>query len=689
MNSFLNQFPYSDFHEMNLDWILKEVKRIAAEMHGFEAANSVNYAGIWNITQQYTAWSIVLDQNTSNMMIALQPVPVGIAITNSDYWLLVAPFKVDVDFSNTSYNAIANKTVKDKFDSVDNSIEGLDSALSTERGRIDQLTTDLSNETAARIAADNTLTSGLASESEARISAVNTLTGRIDSLAHLEEGSTTGDAELIDGRTGYNGITYNSIGDAIRSQVADLHDEAEYICANNLLYPYDPDILYLTIAVPSNSYLFDFRTYYSRLTGVTKIDFGDGTEITSFTETNLKHNYTGSGTYVIKIYGCTAIDNLGFRSLAILKKAVIPKTVTSIGTMAFSENDAALEVYISGDSVAITNSNAFYTAVTIYVLPQYYLTYYYAWDKELTAAGNAYQVPFLREKIKTFSPDIAYYDNEVTVGSGGDFDTLTEAISYLSQFYPVYIKGGINCTVTILSGTTISEQIYVEKQDLQFITILAEDAYVPVDATYFDTTANAHDARGNVPFFAGENAAKLPTIGCLFRLTVEQQEEKTVCGLLANRGSECVILPDSGFEYFYDGIISNNESSVTIREGICRHITRYALHARHNGEISARSADITYNGVAAIADRIADLDVREAVFDHSTQCIICYNVSRVCSNATSSGSAENCGNGTDPLIDVRSGGKVVISQMDLQNSASDICYIADGGIIVAKSIDTT
>ena len=42
---------------------------------------------------------------------------------------------------------------------------------------------------------------------------------RIDNLSKLNEGSTTGDAELIDGRIGINGVNYNNIGGAIREQV--------------------------------------------------------------------------------------------------------------------------------------------------------------------------------------------------------------------------------------------------------------------------------------------------------------------------------------------------------------------------------------------------------------------------------------------------------------------------------------
>lgn len=46
---------------------------------------------------------------------------------------------------------------------------------------------------------------------------------RIDSFTSLKEGSTTGDAELMDARTGADGITYSNVGDANRTQFATLN----------------------------------------------------------------------------------------------------------------------------------------------------------------------------------------------------------------------------------------------------------------------------------------------------------------------------------------------------------------------------------------------------------------------------------------------------------------------------------
>lgn len=55
------------------------------------------------------------------------------------------------------------------------------------------------------------------------------LKARMDQFTSLQEGSTTGDAELIDGRIGYDGTVYSNIGGAIREQVSELKGDIEQL----------------------------------------------------------------------------------------------------------------------------------------------------------------------------------------------------------------------------------------------------------------------------------------------------------------------------------------------------------------------------------------------------------------------------------------------------------------------------
>lgn len=68
-------------------------------------------------------------------------------------------------------------------------------------------------------------TADLASVNANLTNELNVLDARMDEFASLPEGSTSGNAELLDIRVGADGRTYQSAGGAVRGQVADLKSE--------------------------------------------------------------------------------------------------------------------------------------------------------------------------------------------------------------------------------------------------------------------------------------------------------------------------------------------------------------------------------------------------------------------------------------------------------------------------------
>ena len=140
-------FPYSNFHRANLDWVLFTVKSLAAE------------------------WVTVKEEFTD--------------------------IKADFEELETF--------VTNYFDNLDVSEEV--------RAIIDSMATDGSLR-----AIMEPYINDLAGNVSSLSSEVDLLSSRMDAFSSLTEGSTTGDAELIDARIGGNGVTYPSAGDAIRAQ---------------------------------------------------------------------------------------------------------------------------------------------------------------------------------------------------------------------------------------------------------------------------------------------------------------------------------------------------------------------------------------------------------------------------------------------------------------------------------------
>ncbi len=109
-----NTYPYTDFHELNLDWILKRIMMMDSEIKNFIVTNTVKYADPfqWNITRQYEKNTIVIEPISGTAYLSVQPVPAGVNISNTAYWTPI----FDLSQLFNAFNK--NLTINDEADNV-------------------------------------------------------------------------------------------------------------------------------------------------------------------------------------------------------------------------------------------------------------------------------------------------------------------------------------------------------------------------------------------------------------------------------------------------------------------------------------------------------------------------------------------------------------------------------------------
>jgi hypothetical protein len=103
----------------------------------------------------------------------------------------------------------------------------------------------------------------------------------------------------------------------------------------------------------------------------------------------------------------------------------------------------------------------------------------------------------------------------ITVGSGGNYSNVNDAIEFLSKtYYPVHLaSGNVQATITLLTGFIFSEQVFIKNVDLSWITITGTDAEHTIDRSALTTEF----VTGYYPAFGGTNC-KMPVIDVLFSM---------------------------------------------------------------------------------------------------------------------------------------------------------------------------
>lgn len=104
----IHKAPYTNFHDMNLDWIIEALNEFNRKLAKFVSLNTIKYADPikWDITSQYAQNTLVLDPQDGTAYLSVQPVPQGVQITNTDYWTPVFTLQNFIDPLKNAITAV-------------------------------------------------------------------------------------------------------------------------------------------------------------------------------------------------------------------------------------------------------------------------------------------------------------------------------------------------------------------------------------------------------------------------------------------------------------------------------------------------------------------------------------------------------------------------------------------------------
>lgn len=108
LEEFVAKYPYTNFHELNQDWILATVKWLINEVTNFVSLNAIKYADPiqWDITRQYEKNTVVVDPMSGTAYLSVAAVPIGAQLNRPEYWTVIFDLgsfivKAGKNFANT------------------------------------------------------------------------------------------------------------------------------------------------------------------------------------------------------------------------------------------------------------------------------------------------------------------------------------------------------------------------------------------------------------------------------------------------------------------------------------------------------------------------------------------------------------------------------------------------------------
>lgn len=282
-------------------------------------------------------------------------------------------------------------------------------------------------------------TNHITTKQNTKIAALQT---RMSSFTSLKDGSTTGDAELIDVRIGADGTKYSCAGDAVRKQFSKLN--------NDLVKQLDLQELYKQKTVTSVQGYYD-----ADLKGI-------GTLVTNLPLiiTNIEIQT------VIKGTGSAKLELLDENNLVIASA-----TSTFTNKLVFKFNDLYVGNYdklwirVSSETLLFARAECDINA-NIINTSEDYVTYFANDNWQYAKQGNFSLLFILNGKIG---------DNSVIVGANEKFNRIIDAVKYCNTrpnyVWNIYIKEGTYDIYNELGGSNWYSNIIATNGNMQGIQL--------------------------------------------------------------------------------------------------------------------------------------------------------------------------------------------------------------------------
>lgn len=459
-----HKYPFTDFHELNLDWCITAILQLQKYMEEFSAGNKLNFAApLWHdMSRSYAKNTIVLD-DSGNAYISLQAVPKGVQLSDASYWLMVFDFETYLEKINKNFtnNFFKNTTKSDvaltvgKWIILDDVLYKVITPIAVGDEFVDG--TNIEHFTIEQFIFDfvtsvnNTIIQYKNDIDASEAAFVNQIENYVSDVnaslqAQLDEAisGVTVDSEVINARIGADGVTYSTLGEAIRTQITNIVNTLDWYENRFGLNPKTEDV--------------DLQFAY--VSGGVNGDVGDVINVT--TTTSYWHIVT---------------------DLINVKSVTITTQVTTSGTYPYyvlmtDENDVIVDRFLAKADDATEDKTA-----TITIKPSYKKMYVMSYGRHTSISEKIYvtvqdQLDQLLAKIG----DVHYVKEEVdktdlTGGASGEVGatiTVNSSATYLHVVLPLTgFTENDSFEITTNTGTSTYYPYYVYFTDSSDVILAA------------------------------------------------------------------------------------------------------------------------------------------------------------------------------------------------------------------------